>query len=277
MFNRLEVCRAAWASESSASQATATRHEIRSDALCSKPKQPYGRREKMKKRIVFSSEILKEGFYCYRFMERPTQNSHSLLILWLFLHHSGADSNELFKKKQNSPALHLLKPWFLASCWNCSILGPSTCLDGDKNSQRHFEQQEEKHLAGRGSSVPGDITKGWFAHTFGKSGASQRRKLGAFIMTGGVHWHLRDAFYCWEMSVKRAVQLNSRTDGGASQNRAVQCLTDTVNYFRHSAFPRNEHIFVLRRQEGRLRSATPPQSVPVQRSEVLNIIQYNIT
>lgn len=53
MFNRLGVCRAAWASESSASQATATRHEIRSDALCSKPKLPYGRREKMKKKRVF--------------------------------------------------------------------------------------------------------------------------------------------------------------------------------------------------------------------------------
>lgn len=96
-------------------------------------------------------------------------------------------------------------------------------------------------------------------------------------MMGGVHWHFRDAFYCWEMSVKGAVQLNSCADGGASQDRAVQCLTDTVNYFRHSAFPRNEHMFVLRRQEGRLRSATPPQSVPVQRSKVLNLIQYKIT
>lgn len=52
-------------------------------------------------------------------------------------------------KLSSSPSAETLVFFFLASCWNCSILGPSTCLDGDKNIQRHFEQQEEKHLAGR--------------------------------------------------------------------------------------------------------------------------------
>lgn len=147
------------------------------------------------------------------------QNSHSFKcpFSWL-LNHNGTDSNYLLKKSKTRQ-LSNCSSRFLAS-W--LTLGPSTCLEGDKHSQRHFEQQQDaEHLAGRGSSVPGDITRIWFPHTFGKSGATKGRKLQAFITMGGVHWHFRDAFYCCEMSVKRAVQLNRCTDGGASQDRAV--------------------------------------------------------